>query len=158
MALWLELPRPGAGVCPGAMVPISIGAAPDVLFLMKARTLSSKLWSSTFVYINPCFHRSAVGLWDHSHTRRFDDGAGHRFFWSLSSEFSDQLPDHVQQVKKIPQSGWVASILGVDWQLRLRLARSSRGTGRSLYQASPAVLEVSTISRVIPAASLTIAR
>ena len=35
-----------------------------------------------------------------------DDGAGHRFFWRLSSKLSDQLPDHVQQVERIPQSGW----------------------------------------------------
>ena len=32
--------------------------------------------------------------------------------------------------EKIPQSGWVATTLGVDWQWRLRLARSSRRTGR----------------------------
>ena len=87
------------------MFPISIGAAPDVLFLMKARTLSSKLWGSTFVYVDLCFHRSAVGLWDHSHLGRFDDGAGHRFFWRLSSKLSDQLPDHVQQVKRFCNLG-----------------------------------------------------
>ena len=88
------------GVCPGAMFPISIGAAPDVLFLMKARTLSSKLWGSTFVYVDLCFHRNAVSLWDHSHVHRFDGGAGHRFFWRLSSKLSDELPDHVQQVER----------------------------------------------------------
>ena len=68
--------------------------------LMKARTLSSKLWCSTFVYVNLCFQRAAVGLWNHSHFTRFDDGAGHRFFWRLSNKFSDQLPDHIQQVKR----------------------------------------------------------
>ena len=34
-----------------------------------------------------------------THIGSFDDGAGHRFFWRLSSKLSDHLPDHVQQVK-----------------------------------------------------------
>ena len=50
VVLWFEPPGLGAGVCPGAMFPISIGAAPDVLFLMKTRTLSSKLWGSTLSF------------------------------------------------------------------------------------------------------------
>ena len=54
-----------------------------------------------FVYVDLCVHRSAVGLWDHSLVGRFDDGAGHRFFWRLSSKLSEQLPDHVQQVKRL---------------------------------------------------------
>ena len=58
-----------------------------------------------FIYVDLCFYRSAVGLWDHSHVRRFDDGAGHRFFWRLSSKFSDQLPDHVQQAKRFCNLG-----------------------------------------------------
>ena len=98
VVLLLEPPRPGAGVCSGAKFPMYMGAAPDVLFLMKARTLSSKLWGSTCVYVILCFHRSAVGLWGHSHISRFDDGAG--FFWRLSSKLSDQLPCHIQQVKR----------------------------------------------------------
>ena len=52
-----------------------------------------------FVYVNLCLHRSEVGLWGYSHVSRFDDGAGHRFFWRMSSKFSDQLPDHVQHVE-----------------------------------------------------------
>ena len=44
VVLWLELSGPGTCVCPGAMFPIFIGSALDVLFLMKARTFSSKLW------------------------------------------------------------------------------------------------------------------
>ena len=98
MVLWLEPPRPG--VCPGAMFSISIGAAPDVLFLMKARTFIFQVVRLNFVHVDWCFHRSAVGLWGHSNISRFDNGAGHRFFWRLSSKFSDQLPDHVQQVKR----------------------------------------------------------
>ena len=64
-----------------------------------------------FVYVDLCFHRSAVGLWDHSHVRRFDDGAGHPLFWRLSSEFSDQLPDHVQQVKRFRNLGGSLQLL-----------------------------------------------
>ena len=45
VVLWLELPGPG--VCPDPIFPMSIGASPVVLFLMKARTLSSKLSGST---------------------------------------------------------------------------------------------------------------
>ena len=56
-------------------------------------------------------HRSAVGLWDHSHVRRFDDGPGHQFFWRLSSKFSDQLPDHVQQMKRFHNLGWSLQLL-----------------------------------------------
>ena len=41
----------------------------------------------------------------------FDDGTGHRFFWRLSSEFSDQLPDHVQQVKRFRNLGGSLEIL-----------------------------------------------
>ena len=59
--------------------PISIGAAPDVLFLMKARTFIFQVVRLNFLYADLRFHRSAVGLLDHSHTGRFDDGAGHRF-------------------------------------------------------------------------------
>ena len=64
-----------------------------------------------FVYVDLCFHRSAVGLWDHSHVRRFDDGAGHRFFWRLSSKLSDQLPDHVQQVERFRNLGGPLQLL-----------------------------------------------
>ena len=98
--LWLELPRPGAGVCPGAMFPISIGAAPACVVSDERKDLIFQVVRFNFVYVDLCFHRSAVRLWDHSHISRFDDGARHRFLWRLSSKFSDQLPDHVQQVKR----------------------------------------------------------
>ena len=64
-----------------------------------------------FVYVDLCFHRSAVGLWDHSHVRRFDDAAGHRFFWRLSSNLFDQLPDHVQQVERFRNLGGSLQLL-----------------------------------------------
>ena len=57
------------------------------------------------------FHRSAVGLWDHSHERRFDDGAGHRFFWRLSSKLTDQIPDHVQQEERLRNLGGPLQLL-----------------------------------------------
>ena len=63
------------------------------------------------VYVDLCFQCSAVGLWDHSHISRFDDGAGHRFFWRLSSKSSDQLPDHIQQMKRLCNLGRSLQIL-----------------------------------------------
>ena len=67
------------------MFPMSIRAAPDVLFLIESKDLVFQVVGLNFVYIDLCFHRSAVGLWDHSHVRRFDDGAGHRFFFFLET-------------------------------------------------------------------------
>ena len=139
MALWLELPRPGAGVRPGATYPISMGAAPDVLFLMKARIFIFQVVGFNFVYVDLCFHRSAVSLWDHSHVRRFDDGAGHRFFWRLSSKFSHQLPDHVQQVKRFCNLGRSLQFLELTGNGGCALHMSS------VAKLFPAVLEVSTI-------------
>ena len=79
---------------------MSIRAAPDVLFLMKARTLSSKLWGSTFVYVDLCFHRSAVGLWATLMCAALTMAVGIGSF-----KLSDQLPDHVQQVDKFRNLG-----------------------------------------------------
>ena len=54
--------------------------------------------------------RSAVGLWDHSHVRRFDDGAG---IGSFGDCRANSLTNFLMLKRgKIPQSGWVASTLG----------------------------------------------
>ena len=85
------------------MFPMSIGAAPDVLFLMKARTLSSKLWGST-LSTSTCVSIalrwfSGNTLIQASLTRALGS------FGRLSSKFSDQLPDHIQQVKRLCNLG-----------------------------------------------------
>ena len=88
--------------------------APD-----ESKYLIFQVVGFNFVYVDLCFHRSAVGLWDHSHVRRFGDGAGHRFFWRLSSKLSDQLPDHVQQFRNLGGS--------------LQLLKSTGNGGRALH-------------------------
>ena len=97
--------------CPGAMFPISIGAEPDVLFLMKTKNLSSKkeaqLRLRRLMFPSLC-GRSLEPL---SKKKRLDDGAGHRFFWRLSSEFCVQLPDHVQHVKRLRNLGGSLQLL-----------------------------------------------
>ena len=66
----------------------------------------------------------------HSHVIRFDDGAGHRFFWRSSSKFSDKFPNHVQQVEgfHLGESLVFLELTGND----------------SPCQASPVVWEVSS--------------
>ena len=47
--------------CPGAMFPISMGAAPDVLFLMKEKTSSSKLWGLKIIHQGIMFSQLSFG-------------------------------------------------------------------------------------------------
>ena len=55
-------------------------------------------------WVQRCPHQpaspTAVGLWDHFHSSHFDDSARHRFFRDCRTNF-DQLPDHVQQMKRL---------------------------------------------------------
>ena len=93
------------------MFPISIGAVPDVFVSDESKDLIFQVVRLNFVYVDLCFHRSSECLWDHSHVRRFDDSAGHRFFWRLLSKLSDQLPDKVQQVERFRNLGGSLQLL-----------------------------------------------
>ena len=73
----------------------------------------------------------------HSHVRRFDDGAGHRYFWRLSSKLSDQLPDHVQQVERFRNLGG-----------SLQLLKLTGNGGRALH-----VLPVEPVGESVPSLS-----
>ena len=80
-------------VCPGAM------------FLMICRgpylpICEVQIYLRQLVF--PSLSGKSLGPLSYKPLRRWP---GHRFFWSLSSEFSDQLPDHIQQQKRFCNLG-----------------------------------------------------
>ena len=51
--------------CPGAMFPISIGGSAGCVVSDESKDLIFQVVGLNFVYVDLCFHCSAVGLWDH---------------------------------------------------------------------------------------------
>ena len=100
-----------AGVCPNAMFSDVHWCNAGCVVSDENNDLIFQVVGFNFVFVDLCFHRSTAKLWDHPHVRRFDDGAGNRFLWRLSSKHSDQLPDHVQQVDRFRNLGGSLQLL-----------------------------------------------